>query len=157
MIYAMETQRCYVCESGGVHRCDASGCDRVRLGQPYTNDQCRLCWLFFHDAQWNLAHGGDGKVTHASRKLQPQPKASEQAKANRVKIKARLSVPCIHLGDETGERHDCIVCGGEKSQAVLACALHGRCTWKRRLVYKDQGGAQVEVRWCVTCDDYQGE
>lgn len=39
-------------------------CRRIRLGQPYDIAvDCRLCWLFAHDERYNLAWGGDGKVS----------------------------------------------------------------------------------------------
>lgn len=36
---------CVHCQDYKVQRCDETGCDRVHLGQPYTPDQCRPCWL----------------------------------------------------------------------------------------------------------------
>lgn len=127
-------------------------CLRIRKGEAYDiSTDCRPCWLFAHDAAFNLHWGGDGNVTHASRKIKRSPQANSVTR----KISERLSIPCIHLGAETGERHDCLFCGGQKDQPISACALHGRCTWKRRLVYKGEAGALIEVKWCVACDDYQ--
>lgn len=41
-------------------------CNKLEVGQPYDiSVHCRLCWLFNHDVQYNLAWGGDGKVASA--------------------------------------------------------------------------------------------
>lgn len=45
---------------------DGSPCNRFRRGEAYdTSRDCRLCWLFAHHVEYNLAWGGDGKVTSA--------------------------------------------------------------------------------------------
>lgn len=41
---------------GELH-CDGVRCDLVRPGEPYTLDQCRVCWLYFHDRAARLAWG----------------------------------------------------------------------------------------------------
>jgi hypothetical protein len=40
-------------------RCDDTGCDRVRLGEPYDLSQCRPCFLWFHSAEYRRLWGGE--------------------------------------------------------------------------------------------------
>lgn len=45
---------------------DGAPCRNFRLGEAYDiSRDCRPCWLFAHDVRYNLAWGGDGKVTCA--------------------------------------------------------------------------------------------
>lgn len=75
----MSDKRCIHCADNGVNRCDREHCDQVRVGEPYTTDQCRPCYRYFSEVQYNLAHGGDGKVTSAhgfpieAKPIQPAP------------------------------------------------------------------------------------
>lgn len=52
----------HLCEKGPGN----TPCRNVRLGEAYRlGRDCRLCWLFAHDVKYNIAWGGDGKVTPA--------------------------------------------------------------------------------------------
>lgn len=118
-------------------RCDETHCDLAHpTGEPGNPDQCVLCWLWLHSPAHNLLWGGDGKTR------------------SRVPSRRRLEIPCVHLGPETGETHDCSTCGGGKAIPLRTCAKHGNCTWQRKLRYRDETGAWVEVPWCGTCSDY---
>lgn len=45
---------------------DGTPCNRFRKGEAYDiSRECRLCWNFHHVIAYNLAWGGDGKVTPA--------------------------------------------------------------------------------------------
>ncbi len=59
---------------------------------------------------------------------------------------------CQHLGEPTGEKRDCEVCGGAKDIPLMACAIHGRCA-EKKLVYKEEG-QRIEVPWCLTCKQH---
>lgn len=37
-------------------------CENVRKGVPFTPDQCRLCWNFYHDQEYNTFWGGNGVI-----------------------------------------------------------------------------------------------
>ncbi len=36
-------------------------CERAQINQPYTLEQCRICWLWHHDARYHQLWGGDPK------------------------------------------------------------------------------------------------
>ncbi len=64
---------------------------------------------------------------------------------------------CMHRGESTGEVRDCESCGGGKTIPLIACAVHGRCTRDRLLIYTDpETKARVQVQWCGTCPDAEG-
>jgi hypothetical protein len=76
-------------------------CDRCSLDpfQPYTLDQCRLCWLYHHDLDYR-AHWG-GAVGRGA---------------------------CTHLGRATGATVACPSCRGTVALKLFTCAVHGQCT-----------------------------
>lgn len=84
-------------------------------GPAYTADQCRVCWLG--------RYGADA----TARRARPGPRAAEPD---------RLSLPCVHLGPETGERRACRTCQTDPptTAAVHRCAAHGECTVERPAV-----------------------
>lgn len=90
-------------------------CDRVRFRAPYTADQCRLCWLYHHDAAYHRLWGGDGSVqavmTEGTDPLTDRPSRSE---------------PCIYLGDIL-DKLDCAC----PARWVRGCAVHQTCTLQR--------------------------
>ena len=81
-------------------------CEQCTPGQPYTPDQCRVCWLYHNDSAyrtlWNSqeAHSRNG--------------------------------PCIHRGDLLRE-DQCPSCRGVVRLKVFACGLHTECTVARVL------------------------
>lgn len=106
-------------------------CDNVRKGSAYTKDQCQLCWLFYHDEDYNAFWNGGGLTTRPT--LQ------------------RTTLLCIHLGGPTGETAPCPVCpggGGNKTIPLLKCAVHGTTTGRR--------GAPGH-RSCFGCKEYSDD
>ena len=78
-------------------------CNRCTAG-PYTEDQCRLCWLYRHDAAYRALWDGPAAV---------------------------VTLPCRHLGAATGGTIQCPGCGGTVALKLFACALHDSCTIAR--------------------------
>lgn len=145
-------------------RCDGVHCDLAAPPQRAKHGKCVVCYRFLTSAKHRALWSEDRSPSPASAPSpQPVPKIIVQpakvvptAPARpRGTLAARLELPCVHLGEETGERRDCYVCGGQKQQPIHACAKHQRCTWKRRLIYKEKNGPLVDVRWCATCADYE--
>lgn len=124
-------------------RCDDAACDIASPeGAPGDVSRCVVCWQWLHSAEHRRAWGG-GELPGAP------------GGAARPPYRLRLTTPCVHLGPRTGERRDCLNCGGAKDVPIHSCPKHGTCTPRDRLRYRDAAGAHVEVPWCVTCDDYQ--
>jgi hypothetical protein len=73
-------------------------CGRFRRGEPYSLDQCRVCWLYEHDSRFRALWGDAGPAT-------------------------RRSLPCVHLGGVI-DRLGC-ACA---AKWLRACALYGHCT-----------------------------
>lgn len=46
---------------------------------------------------------------------------------------AAAAAACPHRGGPTGERHECPTCSGRVSIPVLSCAVHGACTFARKV------------------------
>ena len=69
---------------------------------------------------------------------------------------ATPETPCLHLGEQTGEKADCLPCnqktGGRVQLKLTACAVHGQCWPGRQGETKDPGEA---VRWCARCEEYE--
>lgn len=42
-------------------------------------------------------------------------------------------LPCVHLGEPTGETRECKTCGGSVKLKLLTCEIHGLCTVARRV------------------------
>lgn len=103
-------------------------CDRMMRGGAYTLDQCRLCWLFHHDAAYRAHWGG--------------PPLTPQAPALRRR-------PCVHLGAATGETVICSTCPRDTTPpaAVYACAARGKCA--------PSLDRHHEVTGCGRCSDRQ--
>lgn len=59
-------------------------------------------------------------------------------------------LPCLHLGDATGETVECPSCNGRVQLKLFACTPHGQCTMAR--ISADLPG----VRNCHRCADYLG-
>jgi len=98
----MNTRPPCSCEDRG-GRCAAEGCDHALVNQPYSVDQCRVCWLYWNDDLHNRAWGGPG--------LGPK----------------RTSQPCRHKGTEV-RRQQWATCSGKVELKVFACAVHSECT-----------------------------
>lgn len=78
--------------------------------------------------------------------------AVPQPNGKRVQLN---QLPCVHLGADTGERRDCVACGGRKGVPIHGCVLHSTCSPTGRLVYNgERYGETVEVRNCLTCADH---
>lgn len=109
-------------------------CDKVHLGQPWSADQCLVCWYWhhslFHRQHWN------GTI--------PVPAAP---KLQRIFVAERKHNLCVYRGLPTGEVRDCNTCGGKKSIPLVQCAIHGSCTVENRL--------QNSTAWCATCLQHQ--
>lgn len=128
---------------------DKTPCRRVRLGEPFDAAlDCHLCWKFAHDAIYNVAWGGDGKIIPVTGVPTATPVQGHG-------WKERQANPCQYLGAPTGEKHDCAYCGGAKNVPVLACAIHGRCTNERILAYREADGSWVRLMFCLSCNDYK--
>lgn len=108
-------------------------CDRVKKGQPHSSDQCPFCWQFYHSPKYNRLWGGDGNVA---------PVQGGKGKSKRM---GRL-LPCVFLGDLTGETLDCQGCGAPRQVEVYGCEKHGKCTRGHKV--------GPEVTWCKICQNY---
>ncbi len=74
-------------------------CAGARRGEPYTPDQCRLCWLCHNDPAYvNLGVGTEFSTQ-------------------------KRSLPCIFLG-AVMDRLDCPC----PARWIRSCELHGSCT-----------------------------
>ena len=96
-----------------------------------------------------------GKPCAAQPVPQPTAKAPKREGMSLTRVppdgRKLASFPqCVHLGEPTGQRLDCQVCGGGKDIPVMSCAVHGECSATRRIVV---GGK--EYPWCRTCKDKQ--
>ncbi len=80
-------------------------CDNALVSQPYTLDQCRLCWLYHNDLAYRQLWDDEAEPASV-----PAPRS------------------CLYLGDETGERRPCQTCAGHVLVKLRSCALHGACT-----------------------------
>jgi hypothetical protein len=98
-------------------------CDRSRHG-PYSEDQCRRCWLWLNDPDYRVHWGGE-----------PLPVAVPVASARQRWRK------CIHRGDIIESKPGCGSC------SVYACALHTRCMVGRHLDHPD-------LTNCLECNDH---
>lgn len=54
------------------------------------------------------------------------------------------AVPCVHLGESTGETVGCPSCRGSVKLKLFACAIHGQCTT----------GKKVAGVACCPCAEY---
>ena len=79
--------------------CTCDRCHKLPWGK-YTPDQCRLCWLYHHDADYHDAWDH----------------------TERFKKK-----PCLHLGPILTTQ-ECQLCYQKKMVDVHACTLHGQCS-----------------------------
>jgi hypothetical protein len=82
----------------------------------------------------------------------PKPRDKERRDKPAPKA-ARQSLPCVHLGEPTGETRPCQGCGGRVVQVPLrTCAVYGVCSESR--VVKLAGGGPV--RCCrAMCPGYE--
>lgn len=101
---ATPTILCIHCRDHGVARCDATGCSRVRPGQPFDlKRDCRPCWV----------------------RLNPRLAATRPAAS-------RDFTSCIHRGSPTGATRPCDECGShDQPLPVLTCDVHVECTERR--------------------------
>jgi hypothetical protein len=83
--------------------CTCDRCDQTP-GAAYTLEQCRRCFLFYHDDAANRAWGGPG--------LHGQPRR----------------LPCQFRGAATGNMVSCPACKGSVQLKTFACSRHGSCT-----------------------------
>jgi hypothetical protein len=105
--------------------CTCDRCDPAPWAG-YDARQCRLCWLYHHDAEYRLlwedkGTGGQGDKENHPITLSPPPLVTR-------------SLPCVHLG-EVLDKRGC-PCPG---LWLRACALHGPIT----------------IQTCKTCPDYE--
>lgn len=70
----------------------------------------------------------------------------------------KIPLPCVHLGESTGERVTCRTCVN-KTTEVFGCQVHGECTVDRsaypRKLRRDGNFAFQEIAWCGSCPDRQ--
>jgi hypothetical protein len=105
-------------------------CARVKRGQPYTYDQCRVCWLVENDP----------RCADLEKKLATAPMSSPERQW-----------PCAHRGGETGERMECPSCPrgpsgqGKTALKLFECSKHGVC---------DITGKLDGYKSCQTCGDW---
>ncbi len=85
-------------------------CDKAVTGQPFTTDQCRLCWLYHKDPAYRQFWDSAASPVYAP-----------------------PSQPCLYLGDETGERRPCQTCAGRVQLKLRHCVLYGVCTESKPL------------------------
>ena len=120
-----------LCADRGV-RCDTEVCDLAPHGQPYDSGRhCKVCWLYFHSLDYNLAWGGNGNVSPDPGSVSPTPR--------------RSSLPCVHLGPATGERVACSTCPGSVKLKVHHCTIHSRAVMGETRANLPQG--------CLDCPD----
>lgn len=102
-------------------------CNNVRKCQEYTSDQCRLCWLYYHDAEYNKYWEGNGKILKV------------------LNISNQRSRPCIFLGKATGEVASCKACTGTVSANLFNCDKYQTCTIDKLI---------AGTKCCSICDDH---
>lgn len=85
-------------------------CGQFRPGSIFTEDQCRPCWLAYHDPRWVARHGAAAEPRPDWRQRQADATA------------------CRHRGEATGETVRCQGCQSTLDVPTHACARHGRCT-----------------------------
>jgi hypothetical protein len=107
---------CPVCISQGV-KCDERYCPIAGPGAPLSR-QCRLCWL---------------KTKRSSQNVITQPSAKSK-------------LPCIHLGESTGDLVVCDSCPRGAKLKVYQCEVHGKCVLDR------QSG---NIACCKLCNEYE--
>lgn len=114
-------------------RCDDRHCDLAHpTGAPGNPDQCVICWQWFHSRGHNLAWGGDGRV-----------KTNNISTTNNSLERQRL--PCIYLGQDTGETLPCSTCPSSVRVKVYSCKLHSRCVLGQTL---------PSTHGCLHCSDH---
>lgn len=80
-------------------------CGNAILGQPFTQGQCRFCWLALHD---------------------PKYRALYEAKS--------YPDDCVHRGKRIGQR-SCEQCGSRgQIEPLYECQIHGQCTRSKYMV-----------------------
>lgn len=82
-------------------------CDRCKIGEPFTEDQCALCWLYHNNPRYK--------------------KHWDSHKTNIV------LGPCANLGKATGERRECKTCTGTVQIKLMACTVYEQCTTVKKL------------------------
>jgi hypothetical protein len=116
---------------------------------PTHTEGCPHCFQVRFGLPAHLHPSRRARAAPAPAASQAAPVASKPAKA-RVKInRQHLELPCVYLGDATGEKKVCEGCGTHPLVGINRCALHGECTVQRSLT----NGLK---RWpyCMTCQDY---
>lgn len=49
-------------------------CEKIDLGYPFdANQHCRLCWLYWHNKEYNLSWGGKGNIVEIKEGLVNKP------------------------------------------------------------------------------------
>jgi hypothetical protein len=83
-------------------------CDRCGLTPwaDYRPGDCRLCWLYHHDPDYQQLWQGTA---------------------------AAPALSCRHLGAPTGATVACAGCGGSVALKLFHCAVHGYCTPARQV------------------------
>lgn len=98
-------------------------CNRVRLGEAYSLDQCRLCYLAAHDGAYRLLWGMEGPATHEPRaRLQPTSPATPVPDVGPGK-ELKLLLAAIGITTQTG--CDCNKKAAQMNQwGVEGCRQH---------------------------------
>lgn len=103
-------------------------CENFRPDQPFVvGRDCRLCWKYFHDVEFNGA---------------PDPPDSE---SERSRILGKFKrVPCVLRGDATGKTYPCQSCNKLIDVPSYHCAVHTECVESKII---------PGVKCCYLCKD----
>ena len=101
-------------------------CEKVRPGEPYTLDQCRLCWLYHNDPVYRKAWGGPpqlpGPLTQAVNFLGAAARhlvaGLPQAAAEELRRRLALCGACPHMVEDR-----CAKCG---------CPVAAKAAWREQ-------------------------
>ncbi len=133
-------------------------CHRTHL-DPVLHPQCKSCILWLTNTDQRVRWGGPFELGTISTITTPSMSRKEL-------IQARLNkVPCVHLGDLTGESRRCEECGRtHKLIPLYSCPVKGPCSVDGRVKsaqhclrcnsYVPRGSRELDL---VSADDKEGE
>ena len=88
---------------------------------------------------WEAANGSPATSSTSS------PPGPESGMTSNRRMEVKTSLPCVHLGQPTGELVDCQICGLRVRLKVMHCKIHGGT-----LPTVKQNGTPS----CIGCADY---
>jgi FkbM family methyltransferase len=94
----------------------------------------------FYRAEWDRLIAPEKKL--AERRERQAQREARPAKAAEPR---KVNLPCVHLGEPTGERRQCPTCAGVVQVKVMRCGVHGECTQQK----------DVGLKCCKGCGDYK--